>query len=271
MSFHRALLVGEGGDGKSTQLRTLMDPERPHIFYSADTNTPTAYFPDSVEIVYLDEDPPEFSKGWFVYSGHIPAKAKDKPRLWEDFHEAFYERWYNGRYKEIGEAGGWVFFDSLTILGSHAALLANHVLRQKSNYDGQMEYQAGGVQLEQALYSIGRMGQRMCNVAATAHYRRFQDDKTKQLYWGIDFPGRARGAVLRTFDWVIGCEQQDQGNDKPAKFMLRTVKDEDHPGIRVETERMPNKKAPPALVDGTLDFTKPLTEQGIGRWLNPRS
>lgn len=267
---HRVLLVGHGGHGKTTQTLTLAGPK---LYYALDTNArdslaPAENDPDwnvvtiDPDMDSMDLDPMSVSKGV------VSKPSKHKPQFYLNWAEDFSNRVQQGEFQDLGRNGGWLIIDGISILSAELMLLQAWEQRHQQNLEVRMDYQLAGVKMRQVIYWICRQP---CNVLCTARYRLIQDEMTRQVGTVLALPGSARVEGTYSFGWGLCCEVESQGNDKPPKFWLRTAQDEDHPALRVVASRMPDKKLPPARVPADLDFNKPLIEQGIGRWLNPRS
>ena len=265
--FHRVLLVGVGGNGKTTQTLTLSGPK---LHYCLDTNAidSLADAQEDHQLITIDPDMDAMDLSpWTISRGAVNAPTQKKPEFYTNWTDDFDRRVDKGELQELGAAGGWLIIDGITTIAAELMLLQTYLQRSAQNQEARMDYQLAGQKMAQIMYWINRQP---CNTLCTARYRMMQDELTKRPTVVLDLPGQARNVGMYSFGWVLGCEAEYQDENKPAKFYLRTVQDEDHPALRAVAARMPDKKLPPALVESTLDFNRPLHEQGIGRWLNPR-
>ena len=265
--FHRVLLVGIGGHGKTTQTLTLGGPK---LHYCLDTNaidSLAAAGPEH-ELVQIDPDMDAMDlKPWTVSKGAVNAPTAERPKFYENWADDFSDRVENNFFLELGQKDGWLIIDGITTISYELMLLQQYLQRGALNYEARMDYQLAGQKMSQIMYWICRQP---CHVLCTARYRNMQDELTRQVNVVLDLPGSARSVGMYSFGWVLGCEARFDSDTKPAKFLLRTVQDEDHPALRVVAARMPDRKLPAAVIPADLDFNCDLTIQGIGKWLNPK-
>ena len=115
--YHRVMLVGPTGSGKSTQIPTLSGPK---LIYAFDPNcvknVQDHLHPEDIILEFMP-DPMELDIMPKSINQKVGGKVEDiNPRLYEDFIVDHDDRRADGFFTALGEAGGWVVMDSATYL-----------------------------------------------------------------------------------------------------------------------------------------------------------
>lgn len=253
----RTVLVISGiGMGKTLNIRTL--PGRKFVYF---------FDPNGAEVVredptidYLEFCPDREEIDIAVHSlskGLIDKTAKDRtatkvPETYRTFARDFNQRGEIGFFKDYD----WLVFDSCTTLSE---LIMDRITGLNSRL-GQPHEDDYGPEMA-AMKSLFRIATNLgCHIYCTAHQEGRQDRITKEVSTQVMFTGRNRVRIPLMFSQIYVLGGGIKG-DK-AEFYAQTVPDHNHPIARTNVAGLKVKE------NITIDLTKPLLNQGLGRFVN---
>lgn len=266
--YHRVMLVGPTGSGKSSQIPTLSGPK---LIYAFDPNCvkniQEHLSPEDIILEFMP-DPMELDIMPKSIKQKVGGQVDDiNPRLYEDFIADHDDRRADGFFKKLGEAGGWLIMDSATYL-QQACYDAVIVLQAKA---GSADIRADAQVVGQRMLGVGRMLTSLpCNVLVTAHYRKWQSEDGSQTGIELEAYGIARRLLPGVFDNVLSTfvtvpyERNRLKEDGKPSFFVQTVADDNAPASRCGVKPLPN-----IIEEVTIDFSHDPIGQGIGKWFNP--
>ena len=269
-SFYRLMLVGPTGTGKTTQFLTLPGVK---FVYSFDPNSAKNLqrwlTPDDTILEFMP-DIDELD----VWPKSIEEKVAGEVALDPKLYKAFLrdleyrcipeKEGQKSEFQELGEKGGWVIVDSLTFVQA-ACMDAVLVMQAEA---GSKDIRNDAQVVGQRMGNVARIfGAMPCNLAVSAHYRVWKnDDGTRETQ--LEVYGKARISIPGGFNDIfstnvsVPMERNKIVRNGKATFTVQTVPSDDAPSCR-------SSLAPGELhvvEDVTLDFTKGLVGQGIGKW-----
>ncbi len=271
-TFHRVMLIGKTGTGKSSQIATLAGPK---LVYAFDPNCVTTlldwltpadtimeFTPDGDELDLLPRD----------VKSRVGGNVNDiTPRLYTEWLDDILARKEEGELEELGQDGGWVIIDSFTFL-QEAISDAVRVLQARA---GSREQRTDAMIIGQRGTSLLRLFSDIrCNLLMTAHYRQWKGEDDPRPTIEMEAYGNARRMmpggftnVWSTFVEVVPRRKQKDGEEDGAQYLIQTVPEDDCPLTRSAIKINGHPLA--RVEDVTIDWTKDPVGQGIGRWLNP--
>jgi hypothetical protein len=222
-AFQKILVVGNGGSGKTFQMRTLpgrkfaylFDPAALLSLQGADIDY-EQYLPDVLE---LDSTLKGFNKN---AKSDKPSSSRE-PTVYVRWVEDLNKRYESGFFKDYS----WLCIDSLT-------LLANAVMDRQlwlNNRYGDIEdiadYRVTGSKIADVFRSICSIP---INLYCTGHLNSFQDEKTKRIATQIQLPGKARNMLPLLFSNI--WEARSTTEDKAQHVLLTRPEPRGFDGIR---------------------------------------
>lgn len=253
--FHRIMLVGPTGAGKSAQIWTLPGRKYAYVF-DPNTLATVSKCPNLKYVEFL----PEFTemdatlKGFNknpvtgkTYAGDKPAKAKE-PTLymrWVDHINDFEER---KRYQEFD----WLIFDSLTFVAKALMDRQLYINARYGDIEELGDYRVVGSKLADVFGTISSLP---INIYSTGHIQTYEDDKTKKIVTQIMLPGKGRTMLplSHTDTW------EARAGEKAGTYEVKTV-----PESRGLQEIRSSMKGLKPVEDVTIkDFSR-ADQYGIG-------
>lgn len=244
---HKILLLGDTGGGKTTQLLTLPGKKFVYLF---DANAVLSLKGHDVEYEEFLPDQLNFS---------VKSLSKDKGGDRTTNHQSNvyveWERDFNDRVKSG-------FFDGFDVIGLDSAttfldLIMDRVLTingragqwpQQDDYGPQM---TSFTNVCRTLMSLDK------TIFMTGHLETKQDETTKRIIRGPMMTGRLKTKIPLLFSDILICDAENDGRGA-SKHRIQTVPD------RLTTTVRCSIKGLKPFEDVTIDFTKPLGDQGIG-------
>jgi len=247
-SKHKFLLLGDTGSGKTTQFLTLPGKKFVYLF---DPNAILSLKGHDIEYEEFLPDRLNLS----VKSLSKGTGGDKTTNLANQVYLAF-EKDFNDKLDKG-------FFDSFDVVGFDSATtmldtIMDRVLTingragqwpQQDDYGPQMQVFTS---LCRTLTSLGK------TVFMTGHMETKQDELTKKIFRQPMFTGRLRTKIPLLFSDIFVCEAENDGQGK-VKHKVQTVPD------RITTCVRSSFKGLQPFEDLTLDWNKPLEEQGLGR------
>lgn len=244
---HRILVLGDTGSGKTTQFLTLPGKKFAYLF------DPNAL----LSLRGHDVDYKEFLPDALNLS--VRSLAKDKGDKTTNYKNELYVEWEKDFTKKV-ETG---FFDAYDAIGFDSAttfldLVMDRILTingragqwpQQDDYGPQMNT---FINVCRTLTSLGK------TVYMSGHLETRKDELVGRIFRQPMMTGRLRTKVPLLFSDVFVTEVENDGRGN-IKHKVQTVPD------RLTTTVRTAFKGLDPFEDVTLDFSKPLESQGIGR------
>ena len=248
-SFNKILVVGNGGSGKTFQMRTLSGRKFAYLFDPAALLSLQGvdidyeqYLPDVLE---LDSSLKGFNKN----------SKSDRPTSTRE--PTVYMRWVEDLNKRHAEGFfanyDWLCIDSLT-------LLANAVMDRQMWLNGRYgdiedlaDYRIVGSKISDVFRSICSLP---INLYCTGHLNSFQDEKTKRITTQIQLPGKARNMLPLLFSNI--WETRSTTDEKAQHVLLTRSEPRGFDGIRTTIQGLT------PVVDVTIKNLSQPESFGIG-------
>lgn len=251
-NIHKVLLIGDTGTGKTTQFLTFPAPRFAYIFDPSAKASLAKQDVDTVEMLperaELNLHARSITKDGKSFSD-APRGIKE-PQLWETFVQDINARYDSGellKYKSI-------MVDSLTI-AAHALMDRVYFLQEKvKRSDERTDYGVAGEMLTDMIRMFTSLDR---NFLFTVHKKMRKDEVSAKTHYQMTLPGEARTTIPRFFDNVLAC------TNEARQYMVQTVPDRENPTVRTDI------RTKEKFLDVTIDWTKPLTGQGLGKYLWP--
>jgi AAA domain len=251
--WHRILLVGPTGSGKSAQIWTLPGKKFAFVF---DPNTATTI--KGCPNLDFAEFLPEFMEMDTALKGFNKGSKSDKtigrvrePRLYEDWREWMNEFVETEAYAKYD----WLIFDSHTFL---AKAMMDRQLFINSRY-GETEELADFKVVGGKFSDIfSRVNGLPINIFSTGHLQTYEDDKTKKIVTQLYLPGRARTILPLSHTNVW----EAQAGDVAGTWEIKTLPEKR--GLQDIRTSIPGLKP---VEDVTIKNFGKAEEYGVGRLL----
>lgn len=251
-SKHRILMLGNTGNGKTTQILTLPGKKYVHIF---DQNALLSLRGHDVDYDEYMPDPVGMAAS-SMSTKVTSDKSKAAPSTaYKLFEEQFNERMTNGFFDQYD----WVCFDGATTL---LDLIMDRVLSINGRY-GTWPHQDDHGPVMIAFTNICRnltaMGK---SVYMTGHLETRQDQVTKKIETRPMMTGRLVVKIPLLFSDIFVAKTSQDANGK-SSYLIQTVPDD-----TVQVVRCSIKGLSP-VENVSIDFSKqPIEGQGLGGILN---
>ena len=245
-SKRKFLMLGHTGGGKTTQFLTLPGRKFAYLF------DPNAV----LSLQGFDVEYEEFLPDRLNMS--VKSLAKDKGDKTTNFKNDLYVEWERD-FNEKMDSGFFNDYDVI-MLDSATTLLDIIMDRtltingrpgswpQQDDYGPQMMVFTNIVRTLTSLDKI---------VYLTGHLETKQDKLTQRIMREVMMTGRLKTKIPLLFSDIYVCDAVNDGNGK-INYTLQTKSDRMTSGIRSSIKGLEG------FEDVTLDFTKPLEDQGLG-------
>jgi hypothetical protein len=212
--YHRILLLGSGGSGKTTQLRTLPGRKFAYLFDPAALASLQGcdidyeqFLPDALE---LDMALRGFNKGSQTDAGKLASKREPTT----------YMRWAADINKRADEGFfqtyDWLCIDSLTLLSDAIMDRQKWLNGRYGGIEDLADFRIVGSKIADTFRSICSLP---VNIVCTGHMQTFQDDKTKRIDTQISLPGRARNMLPLLMGNIWECRSTA---DEKQQYVILT-------------------------------------------------
>ena len=244
---HRFLVLGDTGSGKTTQLLTLPGKKFCYLF-------------DSNALLSLrghDVDYEEFLPDQLNLNIHSLAKGKGGDNVTQHKSEMFKE-WQTDFETRLKDG----FFDSYDVIGFDSAttlldLIMDRVLTingRAGQWPQQDDYGPQMIAFTNICRTAVSMGK---TIYMTGHLEIKQDKLSQKIYRSPMMTGRLQAKIPLLFsDIFIAEAESDQKGGVSYKF--QTTKDRMTTAVRTSIRGLE------AFEDVTIDWSKPLENQGLG-------
>lgn len=249
---HKFLLLGDTGSGKTTQLLTLPGKKFAYLF---DPNAILSLRGHDVDYEEFLPDRLNFSvKSLKKDVGDKTTNLKND--LFVDWEKDFNERFEKGFFKNIDV----IAFDSATTL---LDLIMDRMLTvngragqwpQQDDYGPQM---MAFTSICRTLTSMGK------TIFMTGHMETKKDELSGRILREPMMTGRLKKKIPLLFSDIFVTEVENDGRGG-IKHKIMTVPDRMTPTVRTSIKGLQPYE------DVTLDFTKPLEDQGLGKLMRKR-
>lgn len=247
---HRFLVLGDTGSGKTTQFLTLPGKKFAYLF-------------DSNALLTLrghDVDYEEFLPDQLNLSVHSLSKDKGGDKT-TAYKSDMYRQWE----KDFDDRVSSGFFDPYDVIGMDSAttlldLIMDRVLTingRAGQWPQQDDYGPQMMTFTNICRTLTSMGK---TIYMTGHLEYKQDELTKRIYRQPMMTGRLRSKIPLLFSDIFLAEADSDGKGNTI-YKFQTVKDRMNTAVRTSFRGLE------AFEDVTLDWNKPLENQGLGRLL----
>jgi AAA domain len=248
--FHRILLVGPTGSGKTAQIWTL--PGRKFVYvFDPNTMATLAGAPDVDYVEFL----PDFLEMDATLKRFNKDGKSDKPASHRE--PTLYLRWVEHMNGMVQNGGfhdhDWIVFDSLTFLAKATMDRQLYINNRYGDIEDLGDYRVVGSKISDVFNSISGLP---INILSTGHIQTYEDDKTKKIVTQIYLPGKARNILPLTH---TNCWAAMAG-EKDGTFEVRTVPN----GSRGLQEIRTALKGLAPVEDVTIKDFRTATQYGIG-------
>jgi len=259
--FHRILVAGRTGTGKSAQIWTLPGKRFAYIFDPNSLSTLKGcdvdyeeFYPDFLE---MDATLKGFNKG--SKSDVMPGRTKKlEPHVYMNWIEDLNAKVEKGFFKDYQ----WLCLDSLTFLTKATMDRQLYINNRYGDIEELGDYRVVGSKLTDLFNSLSGL---QINLYATCHLSTFQDEHTKKVETQIMLPGKARSylPLLFTNVWLA---QTGEGEKGQVKYEVRT-----RPDPRGLQDVRSSIQGLRTIEDVTITGFGDLAKGGIGALLDPRT
>lgn len=256
--YHRILLVGPTGSGKTAQIWSL--PGKKFAFVFDPNSAQTLKGCPNLEYV---EFLPEFTdldtalKGFNKTSSGKKITPTDKvlgnfePMLYEEWREYFNDFVAQERHKEYD----WLIFDSHTFISKSIMDRQLFINDRYGETEDIPDFKIVGSKFADIFSNVNGLP---VNVFATGHLQTYEDDKTKKIVVQLYLPGRARTILPLTYTNVW----EARAGEKAGTWEIKTL-----PERRGLQDIRTSLRGLAPIEDVTIkDFGK-AEEYGIGKLL----
>ena len=246
---HKFLLLGDTGSGKTTQLLTLPGKKFAYLF------DPNAI----LSLKGHDVDYEEFQPDRLNLS--VKSLKKDVGDKTTAFKNDLYVDWE----KDFNDKLNQGYFDAFDVIAFDSAttfldLIMDRILTINGRAGSWPQQDDYGPQML-AFTNVCRSLMAMDKVIfMTGHLEVKQDQLTQRIFRTPMMTGRLRTKIPLLFSDIFICEAENDGRGK-VTHKIQTAPD------RMTTTVRTSIKGMAAIEDVTVDFTKPLEGQGVGRFL----
>jgi len=245
-SKRKFLMLGNTGAGKTTQFLTLPGKKFMYLF---DANA-------ILSIQGHDVDYEEFLPDKLNLS--VRSLSKDKGDKATNYASDIFLKWEKDFDAKLSSG----FFDQYDVIGMDSAttfldLIMDRVMaiNGRSGWPQQDDYGPQMVTFTNVCRVLAGLDK---IIYMTGHLETKQDELTKRIYRGAMMTGRLKTKIPLLFSDVFFCDVANDGQGK-IDYRLNTVPDRTNEGIRTSFKGLK------PFENVTLDFTKPLGNQGLGK------
>lgn len=247
---HKILLLGDTGNGKTTQFLTLPGKKYLYIF---DPNAMRSI--QGYDIDYDEFLPTPIPSGTVSLSKDVGGdKRGATSTVYKNFEVQLNERLQNGFFDPYQ----WIGFDSATTLLDlmmDRVLSINGRLGQWPHEDDWGPQMVAFTNLCRTITSLGK------NIFVTGHMQDKKNKKTGAVSRQPMMTGQLTQKIPLLFSDIFGCEADVDANGKTA-YLLHTVPDKDFTVIRTSIKGLE------PVENVTIDWSKPVEGQGLGGIIN---
>lgn len=250
LAHNKILMLGDTGSGKSTQFLSLPGKKFAYLF---DSNAILSLQGHDVEYEEFMPDKLSLSltsltKGKGDTTQAQKTTGAEVYRAWE---EDFEKKIKDGYFKDID----WVMFDSMTTFSD---LVMDGILAingRGGQWPQQDDYGPQMLVIRNVVRTATTQG---CGVYFTGHEEMIKDELTHTIYRQPVFTGKLRQKLPLLFSEIFHCEAQADAKTGKTHYSIQTQKDRKSMTIRTSIKGLK------PFEDVTLDFTRPLEDQGLG-------
>lgn len=250
---HRIFLIGDTGSGKTTQILTL---PRPTFCYCFDSNAVLSLAGHDIDYEEFLPDRLNIGVKSLGKSAQVGVKPKQtyQNNLYTAFEADFNNRVDRGDFDKYNS----ICIDSATTL---LDLIMDHVLTingRPGSWPQQDDYGPQMVAFTNVVRSLTSMNK---TLLMTGHLEMRQDELSKRIYRTPLMTGRLKTKIPLLFSDIFITDTEVDAKGQKV-YRLQTVPD------RITTTVRTAIKGLSSYENVTLDFSKPLDTQGIGKLIS---
>lgn len=247
ISNHRILLLGDTGGGKTTQLLTLPGKKFVYLF---DPNAILSLRGHDVEYEEFLPDRINLS---------VRSLSKGKGDNTTQLTSDIYQQWEKDFDQKVSSG----FFDKFDVIGIDSATTFLDIIMDRvltingrfGHWPQQDDYGPQMVIFLNVCRTLTGMGK---TIFMTGHLETKQDELTKRIFRQPMMTGRLTKKIPLLFSDVFICEVENDGRGA-LSHKIQTAPDRMTTSVRSSFKPKLNP-----FEDVTIDFSKPLENQGIG-------
>ncbi len=241
------LMLGDTGSGKTTQMLTLPGKTFAYLF---DPNAIMSLKGHDIEYEEFMPDRLNLS---------VKSLTKDKGDKNSSFKNDMFGLWERD-FNEKLEAGYFEQFDNIALdsATTFLDLIMDRVLTingRSGNWPQQDDYGPQMLTFTSVCRTLTSLNK---TIFMTGHLEVKEDKLTKRIYRGPMMTGRLRTKIPLLFSDIFVCEVENDGKGQ-AIHKIMTIPD------RTTTTVRTSFKGLNPFEDMSLDFNKPLEDQGLGK------
>lgn len=252
---YKILAVGGAGSGKTTAFASLPGKKFIYIF---DPNALASLQGFDIDYELFMPDVDTFALASLSKSGPkdkptVAARPSETYLAWERFHE-------NAIREGVLQTYDWVAFDSGTTfldMVMDRILYMNGRAAQWPQQDDYGPQMTAFRNIMRQLTSMQKPDGSFVNVYLTGHLEPNKDEITGRVFNTPLMTGKLRQKIPILFSEMLTFESVS--DSKGAKYQVRTAPNTMNPSARCSLRNVK------PVEDVTLDFTKPIEGQGLGR------
>lgn len=247
---HRFLILGDTGSGKTTQVLTLPGKKFMYLF-------------DSNALLSLrgqDVDYEEFLPDQLNLNVHSLAASKGGDKV-TSYKSDLYMQWQKDWDEKFNDG----FFDPYDVIGFDSIttfldLVMDRVLTingRAGQWPQQDDYGPQMITFTNVCRTLVSMGK---TIYMTGHLEYKQDKVSQKIYRQPMMTGRLSAKIPLLFSDIFLAEAESDGKGS-VKYKFQTTKDRATTAVRTSIRGLE------AFEDMTIDWKKPLEDQGLGKLL----
>lgn len=250
--FHRILLVGPTGSGKTAQIWTLPGKKFAYLFDPNSLQTLKGC-PDLDYVELL----PEFTELDATLKGFNKGAKSDKPKRSKE--PTLYLRFVEHINQMVEENSfapyNWLIFDSGTFIAKSIMDRQLFINGRYGDIEDLGDYRVVGSKMADVFNSISGLP---INVLTTGHLQTYEDEKTKKIVTQLYLPGKARNILPLTHTSVW----EAQAGEAAGTWEIKTAPE--RKGLQDIRSSIPGLKP---VEDMTIRNFRTAGQYGIGRLL----
>lgn len=253
----RIMALGAAGSGKTTAFVTLSGRK---FAYIVDPNSLRSLQGSDIDYELFQPDVSTFNLRSLSASGR-----KDQATIRDSGSEAYIE--WERHFESALESGlllgyDWVMLDSISTFADmimDRVLVLNNRAGQVPQQDDYSPVMVSLRNIVRRLCSLQRADGTFVNIYVTGHLEPNKDELTGRIFNTPLLIGKLRQKLPILFSDLLIFEA-DTTKEGKVSYSVATTPSKMNPGTRC------SKRGLPPVLDVTIDWSRPLAEQGLGRF-----